>query len=140
MSQHPILHTFLSSDTDIRKMGICQRRLKIKIFGWAFLLLILIWFSTYLTCLACKSPGIYPVDCFQQGARTSRFGWQVWDSLHLHGSSLPWKWYQYDLYFGTSCFYSIFRDFHLYTVYVLLACQSVWNHSHTKEFGIHMAC
>ena len=30
--------------------------------------------STYLTCLACKSPGIYPVNCFQQGARTSRFG------------------------------------------------------------------
>ena len=27
-----------------------------------------------LTCLACKSSGIYPVDCFQQGARTSRFG------------------------------------------------------------------
>ena len=24
--------------------------------------------------LACKSSGIYPVDCFQQGARTSRFG------------------------------------------------------------------
>ena len=31
-------------------------------------------FSTYLTCLACKSSGIYPVDCFQQGARASRFG------------------------------------------------------------------
>ena len=31
-------------------------------------------FRTYLTCLACKSSGIYPVDCFQQGARTSRFG------------------------------------------------------------------
>ena len=30
--------------------------------------------STYLTCLACTSPGTYPVDCFQQGARTSRFG------------------------------------------------------------------
>ena len=25
-------------------------------------------------CLACKSPGIYPVNCFQQGAHTSRFG------------------------------------------------------------------
>ena len=31
-------------------------------------------FSTYLTCLACKSPGIYHVNCFQQGACTSRFG------------------------------------------------------------------
>ena len=37
--------------------------------GGAFFL-----FRTYLTCLACKSSGIYPVDCFQQGARTSRFG------------------------------------------------------------------
>ena len=44
-------------------------------FKWKFRFLIFdFWFSTYLTCLACKSPGIYPVDCFQQGARTSRFG------------------------------------------------------------------
>ena len=33
---------------------------------------IYIW--AYLTCLACKSTGIYSLDCFQQGARTSRFG------------------------------------------------------------------
>ena len=32
------------------------------------------FFDLDLTCLACKSSGIYPVDCFQQGARTSRFG------------------------------------------------------------------
>ena len=35
---------------------------------------IFIYIWAYLTCLACKSPRIYPVNFFQQGARTSRFG------------------------------------------------------------------
>ena len=48
------------------KTGYCQKSL------FEFILLFYIW--AYLTFLACKSPGIYPVDCFQQGARTSRFG------------------------------------------------------------------
>ena len=37
-----------------------------------YFILYYIW--EYWTCLACKSRGIYPVDYFQQGARTSRFG------------------------------------------------------------------
>ena len=43
------------------------------LYTWMNAFYIYIW--AYLTCLACKSPGIYPVDCFQQGTRTNnRFG------------------------------------------------------------------
>ena len=53
-------------------MTECREFCFINTMLYLYLFIFYIW--AYLTCLACKSPGIYPVYCFQQGALTSRFG------------------------------------------------------------------